>query len=375
MPEYVLAGASCIEDIPYLLDAADRVGASVCLLENGAMYDHIPAPHRHLVTRAESLPDLPDLVLPLNEFWVSQAGLRRVSNIPTSALCASRSKHYLSERLAQWGLHHQSRRYLDAQAPPYPTHYLARLDAAYSGYGIVRHIELGEFDPERIAVAVLAQETASMRTMLGGATARVVVEDYLQGDEFSADVLVRNGHTEVLRLFRKIVVWKNGRPVCDSYIAMPMASASTEEIRRWCHALFGDQATSFGHFDFIVAHGRMIPIDFSCRLGGGMDAIKQYAGIRCYAAAALFNAPAFFPPYTVQKNIVLTGGGHITGVQCSVPEGYRPTLRKRAGDLVPPNTGSANARIAEVCFSAQDLQDAMARAEQLDRMVVADVCH
>ncbi|MGF6965759.1 hypothetical protein OKW43_002787 [Paraburkholderia sp. WC7.3g] len=174
---------------------------AVVLLENAAMLGHIPTQHRALVTCSEDIPHTHAPVVPLNEFWVSRAIRAGVANIAPHALRASRSKHDLSA----CGLHALPRGYLEDVAAPYPDRYLAPLDAAYSGYGIVRHSEAGSFDPMAIARAVQADAGSVMRTVLDEDAARVVVEDYLDGEEYSADVFVHQGRTVVLRLFRKIV--------------------------------------------------------------------------------------------------------------------------------------------------------------------------
>ena len=373
MFDYVVAGASSIEDIPQFVAVARQAGMAILLLENEAMSEQIPAQHRPLVTRREDIPDIAAPVIPLNEFWVSRAIRARVTNIATHALRASRSKHYLSARLAECGLYALPRRYLDDVAAPYPGRYLARLDAAYSGYGIVRHTEAGCFDPRAIAPAVQGDAGPAMRTMLDDETARVVVEDFLEGEEYSADVFVHQGRPVVLRLFRKIVAWIGGRPVCDSYIAVPHNPALCAAIHDWCAALYSPGCTCFGQFDFIVVDGRAVAVDFSCRIGGGLGAIKRFAGIASYAALALAGGTPSFAPFTVQKNVLARRPGRLANFAFRLPQAYQVTVHKQAGDLLPVNICSASARIAEICFSARDIEDAAAMAQSLNDKVSIDV--
>ncbi|MCA8218996.1 hypothetical protein LGN20_34285 [Burkholderia cepacia] len=373
MPDYVVAGASSIEDIPQFAAVARQAGIAVLLLENAAMSEHIPTQHRALVTCSEDIPHTHAPVIPLNEFWVSRAIRAGVANIAPHALRASRSKHYLSARLATCGLHTLPRRYLEDVAAPYPDRYLARLDAAYSGYGIVRHVEAGHFDPMAIARVVRADASRIMRAVLDEDAARVVVEDYLDGEEYSADVFVHQGRPVVLRLFRKIVAWIGGRPVCDSYIAVPHDPALCAAIHDWCAALYSAGCTSFGQFDFIVVDGRAVAVDFSCRIGGGLGAIKRFAGIDSYAALALAGGTPSFAPFTVQKNVLARRPGRLANFVCRLPHAYQVTIHRQAGDLLPDNICSANARIAEICFAARDLDDATAMAQELDNKVSIDV--
>ena len=373
MPDYVIAGALSIEDIPQFLETTMQAGVTVLLLENAAMLARIPEQHRSRVICSEDLPDICATVIPLNEFWVSRAIRAGVANISPHALRASRSKHDLSARLAAFGLHTLSRRYLEDVAPPYPDRYLARLDAAYSGYGIVRHAEAGRFDPAEIARVVQGDAGLTMLAVLDDAARQVVVEDYLEGEEYSADVFVHQGRPVVLRLFRKIVVWIGGRPVCDSYIAMPHDPALCAAIHDWCEALYSAGCTSFGQFDFIVVNGRAIAVDFSCRIGGGLGAIKRFAGIASYTALALVGCTPSFVPFTVQKNVLARRAGRLENFSCQLPQTYQVTVHKQAGDLLPENTCSANARIAEICFAARDLDDATVMAQALDEKVSINI--
>jgi hypothetical protein len=373
MPDYVVAGASSIEDIPQFVSVAKKAGMAVVLLENAAMLEQVPKQHRALVTCSEDIPHIRAPVIPLNEFWVSRAIRGGVANIAPQALRASRSKHDLSARLAACGLHALSRRYVEDVAAPYPERYLARLDAAYSGYGIVRHVEAGRFDPIAIARVVQADAGRTMRAVLDEDAARVVVEDYLDGEEYSADVFVHQGQPVVLRLFRKIVEWIDGRPVCDSYIAVPHDPALCGTIHDWCAALYSAGCTSFGQFDFIVVDRRAVVVDFSCRIGGGLGAIKRFAGIASYVALALAGGTPFFAPFMVQKNMIARRSGRLANFACRLPRAFQVTVHKQPGDFLPENICSANARIAEICFAAGDLDDAVAIAQALDEKVSIDV--
>lgn len=339
------------------------------------MFHKIPSEHRSIVDRSEQLPEERALVIPLDEYWVSQAIKSRIANISVAALRASRSKHYLSERLSQYSLDFVPRMYLEQATHPFPQEYVARLDAAYSGYGITRHVEAGPFDQTAISRTVLGDVSDSLRHVLGSGESRVVIEAFLDGDEHSVDVFVHQGQVKLLRLFYKTVSWIRGKPVCDSYIALPISPQISAAVHKWCNALFSPQCTSFGQFDFIVARDRVIPIDFSCRIGGGLAAIKKFSNISCYITSSLFKEVPSFRPFTVQKNVVCAKPGVIVGMRWNLPENYQNTIHKQCGDRVPENISSANARIAEICFSARSLEDAVQLSRQIDDMVVIDVQH
>lgn len=373
MPDYLIAGASSIENIPLFLETITRAGLSVLLVENAPMLARIPVEHRSLVICRDDLPDTGMPVVPLNEFWVSRAIRANVANIAQHALRASRSKHYLSARLAACGLPALPRRYLEEAAEPYPNRYLARLDAAYSGYGIVRYVEAGCFEPMSISRAVRKNVTSAMSVVLDDDAARVVVEDYLDGIEYSADVFVHQGRPAVLRLFRKTVDWIRGMPVCDSYIAVPHDPVLLAAIHDWCAVLYSSDCTSFGQFDFIVSDGSAFALDFSCRIGGGMGAIKHFAGLDNYTALALSCGRPSFVPYTVQKNVIFPKPGRLADFNCQLPQSYQATIYKAPGDFLSDNVASASARIAEICFAASHLESAIATARALDDKVSVNV--
>jgi len=373
MIDYVVAGAASIEDISCFLNVTRQAGITVILVENEAMWCQIPVRHRAWVVCSNEIPDAMAPLIPLNEFWVSRAIRAGVANISRHALQASRSKHYLSLRLSQCGVHALPRRYIEDIAAPGPLRYLARLDAGYSSYGIVRDIEAGHFDAQMIRRSVQSAASDTLRSVLDENRAKVVVEDRLEGEEYSADVFVGHGQVILLRLFRKTVVWINGSPVCDSYIAVHGDVSLHEAINDWCAALFSGSCISFGQFDFIVAGGRAVPVDFSCRIGGGLDAIKRFAGIPSYIAMALAGHQPCFPQFTVQKNLVARRSGRLAYIDWSAVDQGKVTVRKQAGDLLPENICSANARIAEICFAARSLEDALVTAAQLDERVTINV--
>lgn len=373
MLDYIVAGASMIEDIPKFVADAQHFGISVLLIENLAMLKHIPEQQRMFVVCCEEIPNALAPVIPLNEFWVTRAIQANVTNISQHAFRASRSKYYLSRRLAECGLNSLTRRYLENVPAPYPKHYLARLDAAYSGYGIVRHVEAGDFNPVSIARMVQKDAKYTMRVVLGEDSTRVVVEEYLVGEEYSVDVFVHDGKIVILRLFQKIIIWTAGRPVCDSYIAVPHDPDLCATIHDWCEALYSNHCTSFGQYDFIIADGRAIAVDFSCRIGGGLSAIKRFSGNASYVAIALAGASPSFTPFTVQKNIVARGSGRLSYLAYDLPESYQVTVHKHVGDLLPPNISSANSRIAEICFIAYDLKNAKDQANALNNKVIIDI--
>jgi hypothetical protein len=369
MYDYIVAGASLLEDVPRFVDVLKNSGVSALLLESCSMSEDLPLEWRPLVNICEKLPDVTAPVIPLTEYWLTQAIQRKVANIDTIAMQASRSKYYVSKVLSEAGLRTLHRRYLEDITPPFPDRYLARLDAAYSSHSILRYVENGPFNPAIITKKVKGDAGGSMHTILDIAENRIIVENYLLGEEYSADVFARRGQITVLRIFMKVVTWTNGRPLCDSYIAVPCNDAISSSIRDWCQVLFGSNCTCFGQLDFIVNEECPFLIDFSCRIGSGLDAIKRFAGLSSYVGLALCDKEVAFAPYMVQKHIMPDRQDRLSGFRYDLPSKFEVTVHKATGSVITNNICSAAAKIADICFFATDLNDAKDQARSLNSRI------
>lgn len=219
----IFAGAAAIDNIDIFVNLLHEKGVDFLLIENASMFDSIPAEHRHHVTQLESFQYNGEIFIPLNEYWVSVAKDCQIKNISEHALLASRSKSYLSTLLQNNNLSHVSRYSLDEPPELFPERFIARPDAGYSSYGVVSYKDLGKFDKDAIIKAVRSSTSSSMAEVLSDDRKQIVIEDYLEGDEYSVDVFFKQGEVKILRLFYKLISWINGKPVCDCYVSIPYA--------------------------------------------------------------------------------------------------------------------------------------------------------
>ncbi|WP_289048888.1 hypothetical protein [uncultured Psychrobacter sp.] len=368
MKSIVIGGAASIDNISYFLKIAKDKNIQVTLLENSNRFEEISDEYKSYVESIDYIPEHYSEVVPLDEYWVTQCAAREVNNISKTALLASRSKLYLSECMKNAHLTYVPREYLDdTQIIPWSS-YLARLDASYSSYGIFRNKDSEAVDAKTITEKVLKGFKGSLSYVLGDIQPKIVIEKFIDGIELSTDVVIKDGQVKILRLSRKVINWLDGTPVCDSYISIPITKEYREIIELWVSTLFTERCTSFAHFDFILSDNEYFPLDFSCRLGGGLDALKLFEGVDSYIANSLLDIPVYFSDYSTQKNLVTQKTGVIKDLNIKSKDSYFVRYTKSIGDTLPKNIGSANGRVAEICFSSDSIDNALKESILIDNL-------
>ena len=373
MNRVVLAGAAAIENVERLSALLQNKGLEFTLLENSTMYSSIPSHHQEYVVQSESFNYTGETFIPLNEYWISIAKDCGVNNLTDEAINASRSKLFLSTVLKLRNIPCVNRYCIDDPKATFPERYIARPDTGYSGYGVFSYKDMGPFDRNRVIQAVTSEVKPSMTTVMATPEIRVVVEEYLEGDEFSADIFIQKGDIKILRIFYKSINWINGKPVCDSYVSIPQTAQIKQAIHSWCKAIFSKNCISFAQFDFIANNNQLIPVDFSCRIGGGINTIKQFSGIDSYVFSAMFHDDKLFNDFVCQKHILVSGAGYIKSIRYELPENFTVYEHRQKGDSLHNNISSANARVADVCFYAESMADALEKSKTVNRMVTINV--
>lgn len=227
------------------------------------------------------------VVVPLSEFWISQAIKNGCRNISSRALKASRSKEYLNELLKEYNL--ASLKIFDGaeEAESFVKdggRIVVKPKGLHSGYGI----EILDKD----TIGLLEKYTEEART-LKNRTLRimeienngVMLTESLEGQEYSADAFWYKGQCHVVRLCKKRVILLQNKPCAAVYQLMEHGEEPELEKRivEWMTMLFDRENVSFGQFDFIECNdGRVVPIDFASRVGGGITNLMRTAG-RGYA--------------------------------------------------------------------------------------------
>ena len=373
MNKVVIAGASELDNIEGFLHSTLDFNIEFILIENEFMFKHIPLEHHKYVIKTEEFEYKGEVFLPLNEYWVSLAIEYQVSNISEQALLASRSKFYLSKVLSEQGLSCVKRYFIDDIPHGYINKYLARVDTGYSSYGVISYKQLGQYDKQKIIKAVNSSVSNSMQNILNVKSNQIVVEDFIEGDEYSVDVYVDQNTVKILRLCHKNIKWINGKPVCESYITIPFQGGLASVITKWCNALFGSSSQCFGQFDFIVTDKGPLAIDFSCRIGGGLRALKQFTQKNSYIFNAMFSSSNYFSSYFCQKNLFSNQSGQIVSIDYSIPTDCMIWIEKNVGDRLHHNLSSSNAKIAALCFQAESFDEAIERSQNLTSKVSINV--
>ena len=271
--EVALGGVSSIFGMEEIKNMFNEKGISVRFLETETMvrYNHIDTDDIEICDKFSM--DKTSIFIPLNEYWLSyghKEGFNRISN---RAYRASRSKKYLSELLENSGMNYCRTLLLsDARREvENGNKVLVKPDSYYSGHG-VRVIERRNVDKleQYIREANKLGDEAKRVLMIEEGDSEIC--EYIIGEEYSADVFVVGGEKNILRVCRKKIVIIDDTPCVLAYITIPVSSEIRNALENWTDLLFDEDNISFAQFDFIKreSDGEFIPIDFSCRVGGGL---------------------------------------------------------------------------------------------------------
>lgn len=269
----VLGGVSSIFGMEEIKIMFNEKGISVRFLETEAMvrHNHIDIDNIEICDKFSM--EKTSIFIPLNEYWLSYGHKEGLDRISDRAYRASRSKKYLSGILEEFGMNYCRTLLLsDARREvENGNKVLVKPDSYYSGHG-VRVIEKRNVDKLEQYIqegGILGDEAKRVLMIEEGNTE---IWEYIIGEEYSADVFVVGGEQYILRLCRKKIVIIDDTPCVLAYITVPVSSEILNALKNWTDLLFDEDNISFAQFDFIKREndGEFIPIDFSCRVGGGM---------------------------------------------------------------------------------------------------------
>lgn len=226
------------------------------------------------------------LFLPLNEYWLTYAYKNKLASISKEAYLSSRSKKHLSKLLEQSGIPNCKILSIDEayKFVEQGKKVLVKPDNYYSGHGvkIINKNNIGKIESYILTGKEITEEA---KNVLGNKEVDVEIWEYLEGEEFSADIFVYKLKCKVLRLCRKRISIINDAPCNTAYFMITEHDTGiTEEIKKWVNTIFDKNDISFAHFDFIreKTTNQYIPIDFSCRVGGGMKELLEKCGSNIY---------------------------------------------------------------------------------------------
>jgi biotin carboxylase len=125
----------------------------------------------------------------------------------------------------------------------------------------------------RIQQGLMQRRENRLYESVNGQHTAVLMEEYIQGDEYSCDFIIDNGHVQLIRLTRKIPALDDGPfgTICGYLLCSAAATGIAESLlletlMQCAHALGIER--SFCMLDFMMSGGRMVLIELSPRPGG-----------------------------------------------------------------------------------------------------------
>lgn len=279
----VFCGVSSIYHLGSIKEYFQKLGVQVRFLENKEMFPYISEEDRSFVTEQEDYtPMEQEQMIPLNEYWVSKK-IRSHGSSPS--FLASRSKKYLSDLFKEHKI-------------PYCTYYsveegislvrkgktlIMKPNSLYSGKG-VQILEKNNLNQFQMMFQEALQTKKHVLEILDIPSSEPVIFDYIHGVEYSLDIFVYKGTFSIVRLCKKYITIIDHAPCVTAYVLEKINNTLHHFIELWVEALFHKDEVSFGQFDFIYSqsHDTYIPIDFSIRVGGGMEHLLKYTGHHIY---------------------------------------------------------------------------------------------
>lgn len=354
MNDLILAGACSIFDLKGIKSAFEKLGFNLSFVDApfmaGIKIHNFPETEEILYT-AELPEGIP--VIPLSEFWISYCIKHKSSFISEPALKSSRSKAFLYD-------------FMKTHNFDYPEIYNNVSDAVtalekgkrivvkpvglHSGYGIeILDVE----GKEKLEKYLFQAQNIKNRTLriMEIENQGAMLTEAVEGTEYSADGFWHHGRFSVVRICRKRIVIINDKPCALSYTLLRPESEDfirySKYLEDWTSALFSKDDISFAQYDFIVSpEGRVVPVDFASRIGGGISDLLMETGINPYALAVEGKAYSIDSDYS-QYHYLSVVSGYIKNDNYPelCMEGKLRKLKK-SGDYVISNPSSVGSRIA-----------------------------
>jgi len=314
-----------------------------------------------------------------SEYWLTK--LMQETNITKSfvqisenALKACRSKLFFSTLLEEKNIPCVHREKVSKRPDDYLSQgVIIRPDCAYSGKG-VKHIN-NKVTYSQYLLNISFELSPTMKIVMGAQNITYIEEEYLDGEEYSCDVIISPFGRKVLRVCYKKVKWINSYPCPVAYITVPLSNEMQNAILSWCNVLFNQTDNlSFAQFDFIKKEdGTFIPIDFSARPGGGLNSLLSlalsnqnlYAEAICFALGKTASLP--YPlPLMAQFSVLAEHPGKLSDISITWPNAYKSIMNFNLGDEIPKQTlSSASARIVSVISPVSSLAEFSEMSEHI----------
>jgi len=349
--EIFIAGAASIFGLSEIKRAFATLGTHASFVEAPFMLDYVTIQEDEPVLfKNEVSSDA--IIIPLTEFWISYCVRTRCCLISDKALAASRSKKYLYELFASLGI--DSVKIYDSveqahRALAQGLSVVVKPLGLCSGLGV----EVVTADKKEKLDAYVEHsatiKTKNMRLMQLQNEGCMITE-YVAGQEYSADCFYFKGRISVVRVCKKKIVLINDKPCVVVYQLVKPCVQIEAKLAEWMNVLFEKQNISFAQFDFIVNNetNRIVPVDFACRIGGGLTELLKQTGANPYADAIKGTCREYDGgKILTQLNYLSTKSGHLLRDDFKLAEGTQ-FVYKHIGDYVINNPSSVGSRTAIV---------------------------
>lgn len=342
-----ILGAAFIFGLEEIKKALEKTGYEAVFIEVPYMNDYMQLDDRNLMVFQSDLSKCDGaLMLPVSEYWITVLLENGCGNISQRALMASRSKKYLNELLKKNGesgvlfySYEEACSLLEKGEE-----LLVKPEGLYSGYGVKSVNSIEELD---LALEKCRDVKTHSLKLFGINNKTPMITEKLRGSEYSADCFWNQGKMNIVRICKKQVVEIHENPCTAVIQVIPCTEKIQEALFRWNKVLFDDTDISFSQFDFIERDGELIPIDFACRVGGGMQELLKECG-NPYACA--IEGKSYFVPekengLPTQFNYLPVKSGKIKSLDFEKLS-PRTKFLKKIGDFVPESPSSVASRVA-----------------------------
>lgn len=284
----ILGGASSIFGFEEIKSIFKDARKDVCFIETPEMMQYNNVNDECIMMQDFCSMEEGDLFIPLNEFWLTYGHTHKFEKICERAYCASRSKRYLSALMMHSGISYCNWLTLSEaiQRIEIGKKILIKPDSYYSGHG-VKIVQKANADRIEKYFKDANELDSRAERVLNIERGKAEIWEYISGEEYSADVFLCNGHLYVMRVCKKKIVVINDTPCVLAYVMIPVSDELYAVIKTWTDILFDTEDVSFGQFDFIERESGAgyVPIDFSCRIGGGLENLLMKCKDNVYGAA------------------------------------------------------------------------------------------
>lgn len=363
MVELIFAGARSIFGLSDMKKAFSSQNLQVSFADAPFMKDVLFHDYKETekILFTASLPE-ESLVIPLSEYWISRCIKDKNCRISEKALKSSRSKEYFYRLLKENGCDfpeiyetlENAEKALDSGK-----RIIVKPVGLHSGYG-VEVIDGNKKDLLSEYIRQAAGIKNKTLRLMEIENEGVMLTEAVEGTEYSADCFFYEGTIVPVRICRKKILVINDKP-CTAYYELLNEESDdfkiyAEKLTEWMKMLFDEKNISFGQFDFIDdGKGRIVPIDFASRVGGGICDLLMETGLNPYAESisrALElkkngKKEILKLPELAQYNYLPKVSGYVINDEYPLIEGKQKIFKKK-GDYVISNPSSVGSRVALV---------------------------